>query len=117
MSWKIKFYEGVEEDILKLPIKLQARVLRLLELMEKQGANLGMPHTKPLTNDLFELRAKAKEGIARGIFCYQKGKTIIVLYVFPKKDQKIRKQDLDKADKRMRKVNNERFKQIKKEGL
>lgn len=41
MTWVIDFFEGVETAILDMPPKIQARVLRLLELMEIHGANLG----------------------------------------------------------------------------
>ncbi|WP_369742819.1 type II toxin-antitoxin system RelE/ParE family toxin [Pseudidiomarina sp. PP-1MA] len=57
MSWTITFYSGVEEDLLSLPPKIQARMIRLLELMETHGPNLGPPHTKSIGNGLFELRA------------------------------------------------------------
>jgi hypothetical protein len=33
------------------------------------GPNIGMPHTRPLKNGLFELRVKGKEGIARVFYC------------------------------------------------
>lgn len=69
-NWKIGFYTGVEEQILTMPPKIQARILKLLELMEIHGANLGSPHTEALGNGLFEIRAKAAEGIGRGLFCY-----------------------------------------------
>ena len=45
MSWKIEFYDGVEDQILQMPVKIQARMIKLLELIEKHGANLGHPHT------------------------------------------------------------------------
>ena len=60
MIWRIKFYAGVEAEILKMPPKLQARVLKLLDLIELHGANLGEPHTKALGEGLFEIRAKAQ---------------------------------------------------------
>ncbi len=43
-----------------MPPKIQARMLKLLELIEKHGANLGPPHTESIGNGLFEIRAKAK---------------------------------------------------------
>jgi hypothetical protein len=45
MTWTISFYQGVEEDILSMPPKIQARMLNLLEMIEEHGANLGAPHT------------------------------------------------------------------------
>ncbi len=35
MSWKIDFYDGVEDQILDMPLKIQARIIKLIELMEK----------------------------------------------------------------------------------
>lgn len=74
MAWIIDFYGGVEGSIVNMPPKMQARMLRLLELIEEHGANLGAPHTAPMGNGLFEIRAKAKEGVGRALFCFMKGK-------------------------------------------
>ncbi|MDT7526716.1 type II toxin-antitoxin system RelE/ParE family toxin [Pseudidiomarina sp. GXY010] len=104
MSWSITFYSGVEEDLLSLPPKIQARMIRLLELMETHGPNLGPPHTKSIGNGLFELRAKAQEGIARGLFCYLNGERICVLSVFVKKTQKIPQNEIEIARKRLAEV-------------
>ncbi|WP_240911917.1 MULTISPECIES: type II toxin-antitoxin system RelE/ParE family toxin [Vibrio] len=88
MSWNVEFYDGVEQSILEMPVKIQARMFRLLELIEEHGANLGEPHTKSIGDGLFEIRAKAQEGIGRGLFCYLDGKNIKVLHAFVKKAQK-----------------------------
>jgi hypothetical protein len=62
MNWKVEFYnESVEEAILDMPPKIQARMLRLLDLIEEHGANLGSPHTERLWVMAFlklELRLK-----------------------------------------------------------
>ncbi|MBC8948654.1 MULTISPECIES: type II toxin-antitoxin system RelE/ParE family toxin [Xenorhabdus] len=104
MSWNIDFYHGVMDSILDMPPKIQARILKLLELMERHGANLGSPHTEPMGNGLFELRAKAQEGIGRGLFCYLDGSNICILHAFVKKSQKTPKKDLDLAKIRMKEV-------------
>lgn len=104
MCWKIEFYQGVEEQILEMPPKIQARIIKLLELVEKHGANLGSPHTESIGNGLFEIRAKAKEGIGRGLFCYLKGKHIYVLLAFVKKSQKIPKKEHELARVRQKEV-------------
>ena len=104
MSWKIDFYDGVEGAILDMPPKIQARMLKLLELVEKHGANLGSPHTESMGDGLFEIRAKAQEGIGRGLFCYLKGKHIYVLSAFVKKTQKTPKKEIQLARYRQREV-------------
>jgi len=48
MTWKIQFYAGVQSDILAMPPKIQARMIRLMEMIEIHGANLGEPHTKSI---------------------------------------------------------------------
>lgn len=104
MDWEIEFYGKVDEELARMPPKLQARMIRLMELMEKHGADLGEPHTKAIGGDLFEIRAKAREGIGRGIFCYVRGKRIVILHVFVKKSQKIPKKDLELAKERLKEV-------------
>ena len=74
MGWTIEFFdESVEKETLSLPPKILAKMVHIFELIEVAGAKLGEPYTKPLNNGLFEVRAKAKEGIGRSIYCYQKG--------------------------------------------
>ncbi|WP_299489891.1 type II toxin-antitoxin system RelE/ParE family toxin [uncultured Shewanella sp.] len=104
MKWKIDFYDGVEDSILAMPPKIQARIIRLLELIESHGAYLGSPHTQPMGDGLFEIRAKAQEGIGRGLFCYLDGRHVHILHAFVKKSQKTPKRELDLAIRRMREV-------------
>jgi len=54
---------------------------------------------------LFEVRAKAKEGIGRALFCYTKVKQIHILYAFMKKSQKTPKEIIQIARLRMKEVN------------
>jgi phage-related protein len=104
MNWKIDFYIGIDEQILAMPPKIQARMLKLLELMERHGANLGPPHTEAMGDGLFEIRAKAQEGIGRGLFCYLQGKHVMVLHAFVKKSQKTPMKDLELARQRQQEV-------------
>ena len=104
MVWKVDFYAGVEDEILSMPPKMQARMIKLLELIELHGANLGPPHTDAMGDGLFEIRAKGKEGIGRGLFCYLKGKHIYVLRAFVKKSNKTPKKEIELARNRMKEV-------------
>ena len=107
MNWTIVFYdESVEAETLALPPKILAKMLHIFELIEMAGAKLGEPYTKPLNNGLFEIRAKAQEGIGRSIYCYQKGQKIIILHTFVKKSQKTPKKDLEIALKRKKEIDN-----------
>lgn len=108
MAWEIEYpYEDVEQFVLKLPAGLSAKYFHLTNLMSEFGANLGMPHTKPMATGLFELRVKGKEGIARVFYCTKVGKRIIMLHGFVKKTSKTPSNDLRKAERRFKEVKNE----------
>jgi phage-related protein len=105
MNWEIKYFnENVENQILDLPDGLLARYLRLTDMMLIHGSNLGLPHTKAITDGLFELRLKSKEGIGRVFYCTKVGKKIIMLHSFVKKSQKIPKNEMDVALQRLKEV-------------
>jgi len=105
MQWCIEYYNAkVEAEILELPDGLLARYLRLTDLMEEFGTNLGMPHTRAIDNGLFELRLKSKEGIARIFYCTKVGKRIVMLHVFVKKTQKTPKKELKIAFERLAEI-------------
>lgn len=105
MAWSIHYHtEAVESFVLGLPSGLLARYLRLTDMMLEFGPNLGMPHTQPLNDGLFELRVKAKEGIARVFYCTLAGQRIIMLHGFIKKSQKIPPKELKLARQRLAEV-------------
>lgn len=95
----------VDDEITELPPKLQARLLRLFEMVESVGLDqLHEPHVKHLDGKLWELRAKAAEGIARGIYVTVTGRRVIVLHVFVKKSQKTPGRALELARDRLKQV-------------
>lgn len=105
MQWKIVHYsEKLEEDILQLPDTLLARFVRITEIMKESGPNIGMPHTKPMGNGLFELRLKGKEGVARVFYCTLVDQCIYLLHSIIKKKQKTPLKDLQLAQTRMKEV-------------
>lgn len=105
MKWEISYYNSdLEEEILSLPDSILARYIKLTELMETYGADLGMPHTDALGKGLFELRLKGKEGIARVFYCTMVGRKIHMLHCFVKKTQKTPPRELKLARKRMQEV-------------
>ena len=63
-----------------------------------------MPHTRRLTPDIFEVRAKAAEGIGRTLYCTQVQKKIYILSAFVKKSQKTPRNELFIARERMKEV-------------
>ena len=96
--------EKAEKEYLALPTGIRARTSSLLGRMRQFGPNLGMPHTRRLTPDIFEVRAKAAEGIGRTLYCTQVQKKIYILSAFVKKSQKTPRNELFIARERMKEV-------------
>ena len=69
--YKIEFYEAdsgnkpVEEFLDSLDVKMNAKMVRLLELLEEKGNELREPYSKHLEDGIFELRASQSNNISR----------------------------------------------------
>jgi phage-related protein len=97
--------KAAEQEILALTPDLQARFIRISELLIKLGPNnVGMPHIKPLENKMWEMRLKGKVNIARSIYFIATERKIVVLHTFIKKTQKAPNKALNIAKQRMREV-------------
>lgn len=102
MTWRITYHtEAVELFVLGLPGGLLARYLRLTDMMLEFGANLGMPHTRAMSDGLYELRIKGKEGIARVFYCVLAGQRIVMLHGFIKKSERTPSKELKLARERL----------------
>jgi len=105
MTWTIVYHtRSVEDFVLALPEGLLARYLRLTDMMQEFGANLGMPHTRAMGDGLFELRIKGPEGIARVFYCTLVGQRIVMLHGFIKKSEKTPPKELKLARTRLAEV-------------
>jgi phage-related protein len=108
MSWKITFYsDKVEKETLEFPTGILAHTIHIMEMIEEFGPNLGKPHTAPMGDGLFEIRAKGKEGIGRSLFAVVIEEEVVILNSFIKKSQKTPKKELEKARKRLKELKNE----------
>jgi len=105
MRWTVETLgEVVDAELEALPPSLRARMLRLMEMVENVGLeNMREPHVKHIEGKLWEFRAKAAEGIARGFYVTASGRRVIVLHVFAKKSEKTPRPALKVARERMKK--------------
>lgn len=99
---EVYILEEVEFFIEHLDVKSKARVIRTIELLERFGHQLGLPYSKKILPDLFELRIRGRPAL-RIFYTYKKGKAIR-LYAFVKKSQKIRKKDIDRGMRVLRRL-------------
>ena len=71
MSWKVTFFDKkVEDETLGFPAGILANLLHVLEMIEEFGPAIGKPHTAPMGEGLYEIRAKGKV----------RNRTVIVLH-------------------------------------
>lgn len=95
--------EAVEAEIKALPKDMQARYLRLVELIEAYGPQaLGMPHARALEAKLWELRMKGKDGIARAVYIAASERRVVILHAFVKKTQKTPRRAIETAKRRLK---------------
>ena len=105
-KWHVETLDGrVDAELSRLPAKVRARLARIVELIESLGIeNVGEPHVRHLDGKLWEIRAKAPEGIGRAIYLARSGRRIVILHAFAKKTQKTPKRHLDTAIERMKEL-------------
>ena len=61
----IYYHEAVRLWVDSLQVGILGYYARITGEMRQYGPNLGMPYTRALGDELFEIRARGKEGIAR----------------------------------------------------
>lgn len=87
------------EFVLSLPVTVRGKSASTIDLLKKHGRNLGMPHSKKIHKDLYELRVKGKIE-ARLIYGILSGKAYLI-HGFIKKSNKTPKKEIDTALKRL----------------
>jgi phage-related protein len=95
--------DAVEAELLSLPKDMQARFLRISELLQSFGPErVGLPHVRPLGEKLWEMRLTGRDGIGRAIYTAAAGRRLVVLHAFVKKTQKTPRRAMDLALKRLK---------------
>lgn len=108
MKWTVEALDSrVEGEIEALSKGLRARFSRLAFMLREFGPQgVGMPHVRHLKGRLWEMRMKAREGIARAAYVTLAGRRIVVLHVFVKKSSKTPRQALETALRRLKELEN-----------
>ena len=89
----------IEKELLALEKLSVSKLTRLTDLLERFGQKLGMPYSKQIHTNLYELRIRGKQEI-RVFYCYYQKQACIVHY-FIKKTQKTPRKEIETALKRV----------------
>jgi phage-related protein len=105
MPYSVEYFN---RDVLALieswPAGVLAAYARVVELLIEVGPALGMPHSRPMGEGLFELRVRAREGAGRVLYCYISGRRVVLVHAFMKKTQRTPMADLRLARRRVQEV-------------
>lgn len=105
-QFTVEFYEDtdgskpVEEFLLKLDVKMRAKLLGILEILQEKGNQLREPYSKYLEDGIFEIRGKSGTDITRVLYFFYHDGKIILTNGFVKKTQKTPVNEIKLAKKR-----------------
>lgn len=92
---KIVVLTNVEVFVDKLTPTEVAKLLHTVELLEKFGNMLGLPHSRHMGDGILELRIRGKREI-RILYCFHT-QSAVLLHIFIKKTEKTISRELAQA--------------------
>lgn len=106
MAWTVSFLDGrVEAEMEAQPKDVRIRFDRIRELIVEQGvARLPSKYARRIERQLWELRLKGRDGIARAFYVTAGGQRVVIVRVFTKKTQKAPRREIELALKRAEEV-------------
>lgn len=103
--FSVEFYEAgdgkqpAREFIESLPVKLRAKVVSNISILQDNGYELREPYSKHLAEGIFELRTKLASDATRILYFFYVDNHIILTNGFIKKTNKTPRDQIDKAIK------------------
>ncbi|HSX15284.1 MAG TPA: type II toxin-antitoxin system RelE/ParE family toxin [Candidatus Saccharimonadales bacterium] len=110
MSWSIRYFTSERgEPLVEVFVRKQgeatiSKIMRLFDLLELHGPQLGMPYSRYLGEGLYELRIRARNEVRIFYICQTAAKELVMLHAFNKRTQKLPAKDLALARMRQRKL-------------
>lgn len=89
--------QPAKDFLMTLDSKMLAKFLRITDLLENNGPQIGMPYSKSLEKGIFEIRVIQNSNIIRVLYFFTSNKKIILTNGFTKKSQKTPKAEIKKA--------------------
>ncbi len=95
----IFFHPKIHDYLLSLEKSSSVKAFKHLKLLETFGNKLGMPYSKRILYNLYELRIRGQQEI-RIFYCFRQSQAVIV-HAFIKKSQKTPQNEINTALKRI----------------
>jgi len=101
VSFSVNVLDPASEFIDTLDDRMQAKIVRTIELLKTTGPLIRMPHAKKIVGheNLFELRIQFASNIVRLFYFYANGRLYVITSGYVKKDQKLDSAEILKAIK------------------
>ncbi|MBD5548321.1 MAG: type II toxin-antitoxin system RelE/ParE family toxin [Lachnospiraceae bacterium] len=102
-KFEVEFYtkdngeKPAKDFIISLDVKMRAKILGIIEVLEEKGNQLREPYSKQLDDGIFEIRGKVGTDITRVLYFFYYGRKIILTNGFVKKTQEASKQEIKLA--------------------
>lgn len=96
------FDKSVETFIRSLEKSTIAKTLRTIEFLENFGNKLGMPYSKKIVNNIFEIRIRGAQEV-RILYTFHKNRAVL-LCGFLKKSKKTPHREIEKALQRAQRL-------------
>lgn len=100
----IFFNPKIHDYLLSLQESSSTKAFKLIRLLQTFGNHLGMPYSKQISNNLFELRARGQQEI-RIFYCFHENQAVII-HAFIKKSQKTPQKEIETALERISSLTN-----------
>ena len=106
MNWRIEYFsKSVQDEIESWPVDMQAKLYRIIELIQGFGLQkVREPYVKHLKDKLWEMRVKGHDGIARALYVTAHEKRVVIVHAFRKKTQKTPKEAIRLAQLRLKEM-------------
>ena len=89
----------VRDFLRAIDIKMKAKMMRTISMLESNGTELREPYSKHLDDGIFELRAKVGSNISRVLYFFFTERAIILTHGFIKKTDKTPPSEIARAKK------------------
>jgi phage-related protein len=105
MPWTVGYHRAAADELAAQPNDIRAKLDYIVALIATFGLErLPAKYTRHLHDDIWELRLKGKDGIARALYVTTQGRRVVIVRIFTKKTQKTPGKEINLARVRAREV-------------